>query len=304
MVLLLLPPTCLGLATGVAPMLPHPLPLVHVHENYRQRHSCVQSKFSPAYDTTIRYQASDWAKNMRSLPQSLILKRIGSPLLFNMLLTLSMCALHAWWKPLPQMIPVPHTLLGSALGLLLVFRTNAAYDRFWEARKTWSIVTAECRQLASLACTFMTADQALPMLSLTAAFPVVLKNYLRGGNAAAQDRDSRRLKALLAREEFQALTSVINQPQFVLTRLRQLSQASSVAGVTEKEREILIKSAGNLGECVSTCERIYNSPIPLAYSRHTSRFLVLCTPPSPHTRLHDIGRSPHYHPLAPLALHY
>ena len=30
-----------------------------------------------------------------------------------------------------------------------------------------------------------------------------------------------------------------------------------------------------LGDCVSTCERIYNTPIPLAYSRHTSRFLVI-----------------------------
>ena len=34
----------------------------------------------------------------------------------------------------PTVIPLPHTLLSSALGLLLVFRTNAAYDRFWEAR--------------------------------------------------------------------------------------------------------------------------------------------------------------------------
>ena len=35
------------------------------------------------------------------------------------------------------------------------------------------------------------------------------------------------------------------------------------------------KSVGVLGDCVSICERIYNTPIPLAYSRHTSRFLVI-----------------------------
>ena len=72
-----------------------------------------------------------------------------------------------------------------------------------------------------------------------------------------------------------ALSAVVNQPQFVLSRLRQLGQASSVAGVTEKEREMLFKSIAVLGDCVSTCERIYNTPIPLAYSRHTSRFLVI-----------------------------
>mmetsp|Transcript_71186 Transcript_71186/g.118310 ORF Transcript_71186/g.118310 Transcript_71186/m.118310 type:complete len:387 (-) Transcript_71186:87-1247(-) len=239
------------------------------------RHSCISNKFSPAYDNTMRYCANDWARNIRTLPQSLILKRISSPLLFNVGITSIVCGLDAVVGPLPKLLPLPHTLLGSALGLLLTVRTNAAYDRFWEARKQWGTVTSECRQLAGLACTFMTPQQALPMLSLVAAFPVVMKNYLRGGSQSAQGRDMRRLKALLAKEEVAALSSVVSQPQYVISRLRQLVQAAGVAGVTEKEREVLIKSAGVLGDCVSACERIYNTPIPLAYSRHTSRFLVL-----------------------------
>ena len=36
--------------------------------------------FTPAYNTTQRYAASDWAKNLRTLPRSMILKRIRSPL--------------------------------------------------------------------------------------------------------------------------------------------------------------------------------------------------------------------------------
>jgi len=113
------------------------------------------------------------------------------------------------------------------------------------------------------------------MIALIAVFPVVLKNYLRGGSEQALKRDLRRVQSLLAPEEAEALASVLNQPQYVLTRLRALGQASSAAGVTEKEREIMLKSAKTLGDCISTCERIYNSPIPLAYSRHTSRFLVI-----------------------------
>ncbi|MEO6719597.1 MAG: bestrophin family ion channel [Ferruginibacter sp.] len=34
-------------------------------------------------------------------------------------------------------LPVMHTLLGFAISMLLVFRTNTAYDRWWEARKLW-----------------------------------------------------------------------------------------------------------------------------------------------------------------------
>ena len=151
----------------------------------------------------MRYAAADWYKNLRTLPRSRVLQRISSPLGFNMLLTFAICTLQAL-RPAwcPGLVPLPHTLSGSALGLLLVFRTNAAYDRFWEARKQWGVVTSECRAMASLTVTFMTPRQALPMLSLIAAFPVVMKNYLCG------ERDTRRLKALLVPEEVEAVSQV------------------------------------------------------------------------------------------------
>lgn len=44
----------------------------------------------------------------------------------------------------------PHTLLGSALGLLLVFRTNAAYQRFQEGRKLWEEVVNVSRDIARM----------------------------------------------------------------------------------------------------------------------------------------------------------
>ena len=249
----------------------------------------MRCRFSPAYDTTVRYAAIDWARNMKTLPRSLVLQRIRSPLFFFLAVTSTVCGLNSFVAPLPQCSPVAHTLLGSALGLLLVFRTNAAYDRFWEARKSWSVVTSECRHLATLACTFMTAEQALPMLSLIAAFPVCLKNYLRGGSEAAQKRDARRLKSLLLPEEAASLFAITNQPLYVLARLRALGQASVAAGVTEKEREVMFRSVSILGDCVSACERIFNTPIPLPYSRHTSRFLVLYVSTLPIALVHVFG---------------
>ena len=244
-----------------------PAPLTHLRPmSYHppapscQRSRHIDSKiFSPAYDgVTQRYAAADWAKNLRSLPSSMILKRISSPLLFNLLITVAVCAFHA--SPLAALSSLsldrlPHTLAGNALGLLLVFRTNAAYDRFWEARKVWGVITSECRALASNAVTFMTPQQALPFLSLVAAFPVATKAYLRG---TREKSDMRRLRALLQQEEYDALIPIVNKPQYILTRQRQLAWQSSVAGVNEKEREILLKSVSVLGECVCICERIFN----------------------------------------------
>ena len=118
---------------------------------------------------------------------SLILRRIKSPLLFNIAITFLICLLHAavtvTGRVWPTVIPLPHTLLSSALGLLLVFRTNAAYDRFWEARKQWGIVTTECRALASLACTYMTPQQALT-LTLTLALALTPQQASRPRSAS------------------------------------------------------------------------------------------------------------------------
>src|SRR5690242_3653386 len=44
-----------------------------------------------------------------------------------------------------------HTLIGVALGLLLVFRTNSSYDRFWEGRKLWGAIVNDSRNLARAA---------------------------------------------------------------------------------------------------------------------------------------------------------
>ena len=45
-------------------------------------------------------------------------------------------------------ITVMHSLLGFAISMLLVFRTNTAYDRWWEGRKLWGALVNNSRNLA------------------------------------------------------------------------------------------------------------------------------------------------------------
>lgn len=217
-----------------------------------------------------RYASRDWSRNIFTLPRSRILRRIASPLLFNTFVTFICCLATAIFGKPHIVSPLPHTLLGSALGLLLVFRTNAAYDRYWEARRQWSVMTVECRNFASLMCIFLPMRAAEPVLALLSAFPVVLKNYLRS------ERDTRNLKTVLSTAERGALDEIKNQPQYMLCRLRAHAHAARSSGLLkEKEMEMLLKSADQLGACVGACERIVSTPIPLHYSRHTSRFLTL-----------------------------
>lgn len=81
-----------------------------------------------------RYDAADWTRSLKSLPQSLVLRRIRGRILANVLVATACVLVHL---ALSVMAPgfmqsfkftaLPHTYISSATGLLLVFRTNAAY---------------------------------------------------------------------------------------------------------------------------------------------------------------------------------
>ena len=47
-------------------------------------------------------------------------------------------------------IGLMHTVLGFVISLLLVFRTNTAYDRWWEGRKLWGALTNSSRNFESM----------------------------------------------------------------------------------------------------------------------------------------------------------
>ena len=54
--------------------------------------------------------------------------------------------------------PLMHHLLAVPLGLLLVLRTTHAYDRFWDARRTWQTLTDACRELCRRTVTWIGED--------------------------------------------------------------------------------------------------------------------------------------------------
>ena len=78
------------------------------------------------------YSAADWLHNIKSLPGSLILRAIGWPILWVTAWAGVVSVVHEVLPPLAaarwSLSDRPHAFLASALGLLLVFRTNSAYQ--------------------------------------------------------------------------------------------------------------------------------------------------------------------------------
>ena len=73
-----------------------------------------------------------------------------------------------------------HSVLGFVISLLLVFRTNTAYDRWWEGRKLWGTLTNISRNLAIKLNAYVKSDEDRAFFRLMIPnFAFALKNHLR-----------------------------------------------------------------------------------------------------------------------------
>ena len=138
-----------------------------------------------------RYSSRDWFHSTITLPNSAILRDIRNPvlavttwatfwsLLHHYLLKHGSTAAAAGHLYLPS---APHSLMMSALGLLLVFRTNSAYQRFAEGRKIWERVINASRDLYRMIMLYeeqITVERRRRLQRLLAAFPYLLRHRIR-----------------------------------------------------------------------------------------------------------------------------
>src|SRR5688572_12537414 len=83
-------------------------------------------------------------------------------------------------------VSVLHTLLGFAISMLLVFRTNTAYDRWWEGRRQWGALVNNSRNLAIKLASFFPDDASSRkyFAQLIPTFAFELKAYLQAEETA------------------------------------------------------------------------------------------------------------------------
>mmetsp|Transcript_14551 Transcript_14551/g.34571 ORF Transcript_14551/g.34571 Transcript_14551/m.34571 type:complete len:293 (+) Transcript_14551:653-1531(+) len=166
----------------------------------------------------------------------------------------------------------PFELTSFALSLLLVFRTEASYARWEAARSNWMTVITACRNLSGLGRGYSGARGAGRVAAVcrwTAAYAWCLKDHLQPTNDLRA-----RLQPLLSDGEAAFLLDddVDNRPRLVLCVLTQLvNQAAS----SPTQRTAMLEAVTRLEGSLTDCERILKTPIPLGYTRQTSRFLIV-----------------------------
>uniref|UniRef100_A0A2P2PIV2 Uncharacterized protein n=1 Tax=Rhizophora mucronata TaxID=61149 RepID=A0A2P2PIV2_RHIMU len=173
--------------------------------------------------------------------------------------------------PLLRASSLPYQLTAPALALLLVFRTEASYSRFEEGRKAWIKVISGSNDFARqvIADVDGSRDAALKtaLLQYITAFPVALKCHLIYGSDFGQD-----LRNLLEVGDLKVVLNSRHRPHCIIEFI---SQSLRLLNLEDSTRYLLESKISCFQEGISVCEQLMGIPIPLSYTRLTSRFLVL-----------------------------
>lgn len=173
--------------------------------------------------------------------------------------------------------PILESVIPSiVLGLLLVFRTNTAYDRYWEGRKCWGSLINNVRNLARQI--WINVEEKLIEdrqnkilnMRLLVAFAVAAKLHLRS------EQINTELEELMTISKYFKLKTMNNPPLEVAFWIGDYLQQQYKSGLLNIHhlvamQELLNKMVNDLGGC----ERILKTPMPLAYAIHLKQLLLL-----------------------------
>jgi ion channel-forming bestrophin family protein len=162
------------------------------------------------------------------------------------------------------------------LGLLLVFRTNTAYERFWEGRKAWGLLVNTVRNLSrqilvAIAEKEPSDHQAkIVAVKLLPAFAIALKLHLRSEPVNAE------LEANLSAEKFALIKSTNHLPLEIAFWISSyLQEQSKQEKLDRYQLNDMVQLLHQMIDVVGICERILKTPIPLAYSIHLKQLLLI-----------------------------
>lgn len=165
----------------------------------------------------------------------------------------------------------PHALVGPALALLLVFRTNTANDRYWEGRRIWGGIVNTSRNLRRKADALFTQEPAIAarLSEWTIAWFWAARTHL-------VDEKSLGPQPLLSAEDQARALAAPHIPAFIASELSNIIvDARRRNMISDIQQQMLDADVQALIDHVGACERIASTPLPYAYAVHLRRALLI-----------------------------
>jgi putative membrane protein len=168
-------------------------------------------------------------------------------------------------------IPIMHSLLGFVISMLLVFRTNTAYDRWWEGRKQWGALVNNSRGLAIKLSSILPPDDEKDRAffrNIIPAFAHALRNHLRSEHTRTElfDQD----------EDLQEVDHTKHVPnQLSLLMNRRIQHMLRQEKISQQQLIYIEHEVRSFNDICGACERIKNTPIPYSYSAFLKKFIFI-----------------------------
>jgi len=214
--------------------------------------------------------------------KSSIIKGLAQPLLSVTAVSLLVCVYEnlridgtvvPTWAPSLFIPQAPFDLTSFALSLLLVFRTNTSYDRWLESVTVWSNIANRSRDTVRQLISHL-YEKDRGMSPLAAAMCRWVVAYARSLKCQLQENSALELelRGILSGEEIKQVMASHHAPSFALAVLTELAAR---APLLDAHRIRLDENLTFFEDAVGACERLLKTPIPISYTRHTSRFMFI-----------------------------
>lgn len=176
--------------------------------------------------------------------------------------------------------------MGILLSLLLLFRTNTAYDRFYEGRQAWGVMVNNCRNLAIFFNAILPEDDTENRTFFAKSisnFPFALKNHLR--DIVGMDE-----LEIVEEGERRDLSNFDHKPAGVSNQLWVKTERLAQKGrISDPQYLNLNQHLTTLMDVCGICERIKNTPIPFSYMLFIKLFIILYVSLLPFTVITAFG---------------
>eukprot|EP00163_Fabomonas_tropica_P007357 TRINITY_DN1708_c0_g1_i23.p1 TRINITY_DN1708_c0_g1~~TRINITY_DN1708_c0_g1_i23.p1 ORF type:complete len:469 (-),score=55.32 TRINITY_DN1708_c0_g1_i23:201-1607(-) len=216
------------------------------------------------------YDPQNWHTYLFAV-HATVIPQIFWRLLFFMGWSAVVVACHKYYYEFPQVTTLPHTLAGSALALLIVFRTNQAHSRFWEGRDLFGALFANCVDAARQALLWVGGNSVhrSRMAHLLTAYPYAVMNHVRG------NEDTSEIEALWDDASFHELMDAEDLPNVLIMAVsHELVSARKQGLMLDAAATRLDSTLSELLRLRAAIEKISFTPIPHAYAIEGSRMIL------------------------------
>jgi len=162
-------------------------------------------------------------------------------------------------------ITIMHGMLGFVISLLLVFRTNTAYDRWWEGRRQWGSLVNNSRNFAIKLAVILEDEKDKSFFKkMIPNYASVLHKHLNNEDTSKQLFDDVDLEIDHHKHKPNQVAKKI------FAKIHDLYQEKKISG---DQLIILNTEFQSLTDICGACERIKNTPIPYSYSAFIKKFI-------------------------------